>query len=172
MLIGPLALDLRLRLRIDRDKTSSMTDWIDDLNEADKIKQKKREHFWEVFGPQAGRTWEVLVAQIRHDAEKLNRTRGTDIKINDRELIPTLGTLYIDKLSFPAVRLTIQLDIGAQSIKISQTRKETPEADYRDTLDRLDLGLLDDDQIEIKSSQGQTLYPEGASRNILERCLK
>lgn len=149
-----------------------MADWIDDLNDADKIKERKREHFWQVFGPQAGRIWEALVAQIQHDVNKLNKTRSTDIRINDRELIPTSEMLFIDKLAFPAVRLTIQLDTGARSIKISQTRKETPSSDYIDTIDRLDLDLLDDDQIEIKTSKGQVLVVEGASAYILTRCLK
>jgi len=153
-----------------------MTDWIDDFGKQLEDQEAQRAHYREVFPAQANRVWRTLVAQIRHDASRLNAKylpimKG-EIKINDRELIPNDNELYVDKLAFPAIRLTLRLNTSAGGITIDQTRKETVEGSYGETSERLELQLTSSDQITIKDSNGQEFTIEDASKYILERFLK
>lgn len=115
-----------------------------------------------------------LVAQIRHDADKLNKTAGPalkgDIEINRRELIPNEGTLNVDNLTFPAIYLAIRLDTSAQSIHVHQLRREM-EGMSEETDERLLLELDANDQIVIKDASGTRLDIAGVSKNVLARFL-
>lgn len=151
-----------------------MSDWIHALKEQHDAERNRREYHMTSFGPAAQRIWEALVFQIRNDVAKLNKEfvpimKG-EIKINNRELIPGDYEIDLDKLAFPAIRLTVQLDTRAESIRIEETRKETPEANYVKTTDRLQLHLPESGPIKIKDRDGRVLEEiEQASEYILRR---
>jgi hypothetical protein len=172
------SLSLQLNISSDRDKSRGMTDWIDDFDNDSSNSRKRQEHRRQIFGPKARRIWEALVAQIQHDAARMNAAsnvkaamKGT-IEINNRELIPGDSELNVDKPFIPSVYLDINLDTGAESIKIAQRRKETFEGDSRSTNERLNLQLTDGDEMFITDANGQHLTIEKASEYILRRFLK
>lgn len=168
-------LDLRLKIDTRRDKSSSMTDWIDNSNDQYMEEQRRQLHFDQVFGPMASRTWQAFVARINHDADKLNKNSLPRIKdkmrINGRDLIPSGDTLNVDNIAFPAIYLDVRLDTGARSIHIHQLYRESLEGKGKQTDERLLLELDVNDQIIIKDSTGKQLTVEEASRYVLGRFL-
>jgi len=179
-----IELCLRLSFSGRRATSHTMSDWIKKSKDKWDKDQKLRYHRGEVFGPKAISLWEELVSQIKNDVAELNATcepmmKGP-VEINNREidgrkLIPHDTELHIDKLSLPSISLTIQLDIGAESIKIIQRRKETLESEYIESSERIDIYLSDSDDMSLTepSAYGnQGLNLERASRRILERFVK
>jgi hypothetical protein len=152
-----------------------MTDWIDNLNAQRVEEERRRMHHSEVFGPEAGRMWRAVVAQIKHDADKLNKTALQAIKdnmrINGRELIPSDDTLFVDNLVYPALYLDVRLDTSSQSIHIHQLRRESMEGRGAQTDERILLELDPDDQIVIKDADGNRLTVECVSKYVLGRFL-
>ncbi|MEW6211025.1 MAG: hypothetical protein AB1631_21855 [Acidobacteriota bacterium] len=153
-----------------------MSDWIDkylyDYQEQAQQQENRRQALYAL----GQRYWESLGAVIRRDATKLNAKAmsllKSEIEINKRSLVPTSDELNVDRLAFPAIRLTIRLDLHAESIKITQSRKETPESDYDESTERLQLDVSREGQLVIKDANGKRLTIEEVSQYILGRFLK
>jgi hypothetical protein len=150
-----------------------MSSWIDKLKEEHIAEQQRQTYRNENFGPMAWRHWQKLCEQLRNDVARLNADllpimKGK-IEINRRELIPDDGEIDIDKLTFPAIYLSVHLDTGTESIRIDQMRKETPEGNYEKTTSRLRLELADNGNFFIKDRDGKPLSIEQASEYILRR---
>lgn len=64
------------------------------------------------------------------------------------------------------------LESNAQSVKIHQVRKETPEGDELVTNDRLQLHLNKNDQMSIRDRNGKELEIEDVSEYILSKFLE
>jgi len=170
-------LAFQLNISSGHDRNRGMTDWIDKFDSDSKDQRIRQERRRSVFGPKARRTWEALSSQIGHDAARMNASpnvkaamRG-EIQINRRETVPIGDDLQVDKPYIPSVYLTISLDIGAESIRIEQRRKEILEGDYKDTIERLSLDLDDFDQMTVRNATGLPLTIESASEYILRRFL-
>ena len=151
-----------------------MTDWVDNTLDAHTEKtdlEDKRKRTIYTMGP---RYWEALRSCLHHDARKLNARawplKGA-IEIKKRDLIPSDSELNINKLALPAIRLTLQLNLGAETIKIVQTRKETPEGNYHDSTEVLQLTVVNDNEIAFVDPSGKTLDVQGASYYILSRLI-
>jgi hypothetical protein len=65
--------------------------------------------------------------------------------------------------------LTLQLNLGAETIKIVQTRRETPECNYHDRTEVLQLTVVNDNEIAFVDSNGKLLDVQSASEYILSR---
>lgn len=168
-------LNLSFKLNISSGYANShdMTDWIDrflsDHEEAKKSSELHRQTLHSV----GTRYWEMLCRTIRQDAAKLNAKAmhllKSKIEINNRELIPSDSELNVDRLAFPAIRLAIHLDLNSESIKIVEVRKETLEGDYKETIERLQLKLVNGNEIVFVDSEGGQLNLMQATEYILSR---
>lgn len=151
-----------------------MTDWIDKRKQEHDAERVRQQYHAENFGPTAYHIWEVVVGQIQRDVDKLNSTPGLligKIRVNGRELIPGGGEVDLDRLEFPAIYLTVRLDVGARSIAIDQRSKATPEGEYVKSNDRLELDLADSGPFNIKDRNGKVLDIAQVSQYLLERFL-
>jgi|SRR5215471_5253457 len=173
-----IAFDLRLRLRLDGGKDSSMGHWIDDFDKDAKHGDARRNHKKGVFRPQAEKTWEALGARIKADVERLNTTPSTmaamkgPVLVDQRETGPTPDELFLDKEYYPTIYLTVRLSIGGECIEITQRRTETPNSRVKETKERLPLELTEYDQVVITHpEEGGLLTIEKASEYILRRFL-
>jgi len=153
-----------------------MEDWVDDRNEREDLARRAKDRFWEIFPGMADRAWDGIKKRITGDAAKLNETskslRG-QITINKRPIIPSASTLYVDNETFPTVLLEITVLPHAKCIKILQSGRTAPDANFKDSKETLNMDLDGNDQVVITDPNGQDLrVPDGVSKYILERFLR
>jgi hypothetical protein len=131
-------------------RSQAMGGWIDKRLEQTGV-ERERQRTLRAMGL---RYWEALRETLSRDAAKLN-ARALSLLRSEIQ-----------------VSLTVKLDLDAETIKISQTRKETLESPYRDTSERLELRLVNGNGIVCIAPDGSRLDLEGASEYILGRFLQ
>jgi len=123
------------------------------------------------------RYWEALCMTLKQDVEKLNAKAmpllKTAIEINQREAIPCSNELQIDCLAYPALYLTLQLDLQAERIQITQKRIETPEnSPAMETTESLQLELINNSsELAFLDSLGNRYGISEVSQYLLIRFL-
>ena len=165
-----------MKIQTGRDRKPAMADWIDRFLADDKESTEREALRRQTLQAMGARYWEALCQRLRRDAAKLNqeaiRLLKSELEINKRELIPHNNEIDIDRLAYPAIRLTIILNLPAECITIKQSRIETPEGSYRETQETLQLTLTNGQEIAFIDQEGTQLDLDRASQYILGRFLR
>jgi hypothetical protein len=121
----------------------------------------------------AERIFQALTSQLQQEALAMNETCSialrSPIRINGRDIQPDDEyTLFLDRLAYPVILLTVRLSIGTRSIHLRQ-EKIVSRGEAIGTITNEYLPI-DDDEI-ITTPQGKPLIIREASKYILKRFL-
>jgi hypothetical protein len=154
-----------------------MTDRVDKFLHDQREQVNRQELRRYVLHALGERYWEALCTAIKQDVEKLNAKAlpllKAAIEINSRGVTPNSDELHIDCLAYPALYLTLRLDLPAEHLKIDQVRiaslESSPEMEITESLQ---IGLTNNStEIEFIDTLGNHHDISGVSRYLLIRFL-
>lgn len=129
-----MLLDLQLKIKIGRDRNSSMTDWVDDEIQGANERAQQREHKLarrdsdaKIIERDRGKFWSALMRSLADSVDRFNNRPGQRaaseiVEISDRD---NGTTVYIRTPGYPKVQLFLQFREGMNDILLSFTEFQT-----------------------------------------------
>ena|GEM_PF-7070610 len=152
-------IDLRLKIKTDRDKNHGMRHWLDD---EDKRKQDMRDRT-EVRQEKAHLFFDRLYEHLKRDTDEMKRRYAWEIEVHR----PQSQEILIEKgMPYPLFGITLLLNPMSDSLTIERRRKAGRDQQYSPNAEIWDLELDGYNELQVKAGQ-DSIEAEEASKRIL-----
>jgi hypothetical protein len=157
-------LSIKLNISSKRDKSRTMTDWIDDEFDNQKGEKDKQAYERENRGPLSEAIWRDIVSAVKRDAEKLVQKLHSQIQVTEnsqREI-----TIY--KNDFPwQTTINMVYQVGGQYILATINQQESTLTSERTTEQRYVFVFDKSNNMLIKNKGGSEVSPDKVSETVL-----